>query len=127
MALLKERNAAAASSTGARAQRLGVGLFGCVPLQDALPWRYAQCRSSRVFAMSTVTKERNEPMLPPDESFWQRYSPHHEFSLAAMTSFFVHGLVVGIMCLWALGVLWYLFQGAAENRKPPSMDVVQIS
>ena len=77
--------------------------------------------------MSTATHEKKEPLLPPDESFWQRYSPHHEFPLAAMTSFFIHGLVFGVMGLGALGILWYLFQDAGESRKPPSMDVVQIS
>lgn len=62
-------------------------------------------------------------ILPPDEKFWERYSPHHELPLASMTSFFMHGLVIGIM---VLGAFWYLFERESDSHKPPSMDVVQL-
>jgi hypothetical protein len=62
--------------------------------------------------------------VPPDERFWQRYSPHHEFPLAGMTSFFIHALVIGIL---ALAGFWYLFQRESESNKPPTMDMVQIT
>src|SRR5437016_12516859 len=74
--------------------------------------------------MSTAAKEKPKPLLPPDEKFWQRYSPHHEFPLAGVTSFFIHGLVLGILVLAAL---WYMFQRDSDSYKPPSMDVVQVS
>lgn len=72
--------------------------------------------------MSTATTE-NKPILPPDEKFWERYSPHHELPLASMTSFFIHGLVIGVM---VLGAFWYLFERESDSHKPPSMDVVQL-
>src|ERR1700676_683811 len=37
--------------------------------------------------------------LPPEERFWKRYSPHHEFSLSGVTSFAVHGLVAALILL----------------------------
>jgi len=30
--------------------------------------------------------------LPPEERFWQHYSPHHEAPLAGVGSFTLHGL-----------------------------------
>ncbi|HWY86765.1 MAG TPA: hypothetical protein VNX28_08570 [Gemmataceae bacterium] len=74
--------------------------------------------------MSTVFKDKKTPLLPPEEKFWERYSPHHELPLAGVTSFFIHGLVIGIMVLAAF---WYLFQRDSETNKPPSMDMVQVA
>src|SRR5690349_20705261 len=73
--------------------------------------------------MSTTAKQQR-PLLPPDEKLWIRYSAHHELPLAGMTSFFIHGLVFGLM---ALAGVWYLFQRESETNKPPSMDMVQLS
>jgi hypothetical protein len=74
--------------------------------------------------MSATAKQGQVPLFPPDEKFWVRYSPHHELSLAGMTSFFVHGLVIGIL---TLGAYWYLFQRDSDTNKPPTMDMVQIA
>jgi hypothetical protein len=74
--------------------------------------------------MSTAVKDEKTSLLPPDEKFWERYSPHHELPLAGVTSFFIHGLVIGIMVLAAF---WYLFQRDSESNKPPSMDMVQVA
>src|SRR5260221_13797075 len=62
-----------------------------------------------------------QPLLPPDERFWKRYSPHYELPLAGATSFFIHGIVVGIL---AIGGLAFLFRGGAEATLPPQMDVL---
>ena len=43
----------------------------------------------------------------PDQSFWQRYSPHHEFPLATVSAISLCGLAVGLLFLFwilALGV-----------------------
>lgn len=69
--------------------------------------------------MSTTTQKR-VPLVPPDEKFWQRYSPHHEFPLASMTSFFVHGIIYGVLVL--AGVL-YMMRRESDTYKPPSLDV----
>ena len=74
--------------------------------------------------MSTTIKENKESPLPPDEKFWQRYSPNHELPLAGMSAFFLHGLVIGLI---GLGWLLYYVQRDSESSKPPSHDVVQIA
>jgi hypothetical protein len=43
--------------------------------------------------------------VPPDEAFWIRYSPHHEFPLSAVTSFVLHALVVALLLLVALKLI----------------------
>jgi hypothetical protein len=35
----------------------------------------------------------------PDERFWNRYSPHHEFSLSSVSSFALHLLILGLAAL----------------------------
>jgi hypothetical protein len=64
-----------------------------------------------------------KPLLPPDEQFWQRYSPHYELPLAGATSFFFHGLVVGIL---AVGGLAFLFRIDVDAAKPPPMDMILV-
>jgi hypothetical protein len=56
--------------------------------------------------------------VPPEEQFWQRYSPHHEFPLSSATSTVLHALIIGLFIL--IGVL--LFTGDGEGKKPPTID-----
>jgi hypothetical protein len=70
--------------------------------------------------MATTTK----PLLPPDETFWQRYSPHHELPLAGVTSIFAHGMVFGTL---GIAALLMMLRWDGDIGKPPSMDVVQLS
>ena len=52
----------------------------------------------------TGTEEREPaPRLPPEERFWKRYSPHHEFTLSSASSAVVHLLALGILALGAHG------------------------
>lgn len=69
-----------------------------------------------------VAKPR--PLVPPEEAFWQRYSPHFELPLAGMSSLLLHGLVIGVIIVITAT---YFFQGGEENVSPPSMDVVMLS
>ena len=62
---------------------------------------------------------------PPEEVFWQRYSPHHECLLSCVSSITVHGLVVGLLVLIAVTALWAR-NSDANLRRPPNMDVVQL-
>jgi hypothetical protein len=64
-----------------------------------------------------------QPLLPPDERLWKRYSPHYELPLAAASSFFIHGLVVGIL---AVGGLAFLFRASVEASRPPQMGVAFV-
>lgn len=69
----------------------------------------------------TALSRTGQPLMPPDERFWKRYSPHYELPLAGATSFFIHGIAIGIL---AVGGLAFLFRGGAEATPPPQMDVL---
>lgn len=50
-------------------------------------------------------KRGASPLTPPDERFWQRYSPHAEFPLSSAGSLLLHLLIFGVAGLMAwLGV-----------------------
>lgn len=67
-------------------------------------------------------KPAASPSAPPDERFWQRYSPHAEFPLSSAGSFVVHILLFGLLLLASfLGTL--LFH---TNRQVP-IEAVQFS
>jgi hypothetical protein len=42
------------------------------------------------------------PLIPPEEQFWKRYSPHGEAPLSVAGSFAVHALAVGGLMLFAV-------------------------
>lgn len=39
---------------------------------------------------------------PPDEQFWKRYSPHHEFPLSSAASFGMHALAIAFLVLFGI-------------------------
>jgi hypothetical protein len=56
------------------------------------------------------TDNRTNPanLVPPDEQFWQHYSPHGEFPLSSVGSFVIHALLFGLLALIAwLGVVLF--------------------
>src|SRR5262249_6774190 len=72
----------------------------------------------------TSTPEANSATLvPPEERFWKRYSPHHEAPLSGVVSFVLHGFVIGIL---ALAAMFLTQRREAEGNRPVSMDVVQL-
>jgi hypothetical protein len=72
--------------------------------------------------MATAEKTPpTKPLLPPDERFWKRYSPHHEFPLASTTSVFLHGLVIGIL---AVGGVAFFLHDNDDGTGPVRSDVV---
>lgn len=66
----------------------------------------------------------NRPLVPPDEQFWIRYSPHHEFSLSSLGSIVVHAGIIGGLIL--VGTLLAMRRDS-DVLRPPTMDVVQMS
>jgi hypothetical protein len=46
---------------------------------------------------TTLIAEPSAKPVPPDEGFWQRYSPHHELFLSLSSSGLVHVAVVGLL------------------------------
>lgn len=74
-------------------------------------------------AAKTPADQPLRPPIPPEESLWQKYSPHYELPLAGATALFLHGTIVGIL---AIGAIAMLFAANAEATKPPKMDVVMV-
>jgi hypothetical protein len=60
-------------------------------------------------------------LVPPEERFWQRYSPHHEFPLSSAGSVVLHVLSIG-----ALVVLGYVLSraGGDQPTAPPLIGVI---
>ncbi len=67
-----------------------------------------------------AAKVRKGP-APPEDAFWERYSPHHEFPLSSVSSIATHILVFGLMVLvgWAIAKF-----GLREEQKPVPIDAV---
>ena len=64
------------------------------------------------------------PRRPPEEKFWQHYSPHHEFPLSTITSIALH--VLGVVLLLVVG--WVLIRlGLADEHKPPDVIAVEVA
>jgi hypothetical protein len=59
---------------------------------------------------------------PPDERFWVRYSPHHEFPLSLVASVALH---VGAIVLMVLAAIWFVASPDGPAA-PPRMEVVEI-
>jgi hypothetical protein len=47
-------------------------------------------------------KPSNKPKIPPEERFWKRYSPHHEFLLSSTGSGVLHAVAFAVLFFGAL-------------------------
>jgi hypothetical protein len=68
---------------------------------------------------NAATKE--QPPAPPDERFWQRYSPHHEFPLSAVSSIFLHAVFFALVGLILAGI----FMGGVQKSVP--FDLISVA
>jgi hypothetical protein len=53
-----------------------------------------------------VKSPKSSGPVPPEEEFWKRYSPHHEFPLSSVSSVAIHILaivLIAIVAYWLLG------------------------
>ena len=78
-------------------------------------------------APPTNTKPTTTPTTPsrqpPEEQFWQHYSPHHEFPLSSITSVALH--ILGVALLLVVG--WVLIKlGLGDENKPPDVRAVIV-
>ena len=64
----------------------------------------------------TLPTSDNQPLVPPDERFWQRYSRHGELPLSGATSLAVHLLVFGLLVAVAV-VLFGLARVVAAHTE----------
>src|SRR5258708_5811594 len=65
-------------------------------------------------------KQPRELPKQPDEQFWQRYSPNHEFPLSTVTSVATHFLIGGLVII----IAFYWSQMRDERDKPLAMDTI---
>jgi hypothetical protein len=68
------------------------------------------------------TATRPTPRVPPEETFWKHYSPHHEFPLSTVTSIGLHFLIVPLLLL--IGYLAVTYLRPAE--KPVDVDAIAL-
>jgi hypothetical protein len=61
-------------------------------------------------------------LVPPEEQFWKRYSPHHEFPLSSATSFVLHLLGLGLLLL----IAFLLFSDTKKPDDVPRMEPVEM-
>jgi hypothetical protein len=66
--------------------------------------------------------KEDEPLLPPDERFWKRYSPHHEFPWSTVLGVTAHLLAFGLV----LGYLW-VQKKQTEGAEPLKVGAVVIA
>ena len=65
-----------------------------------------------------------QPLIPPEERFWQRYSPHFEFPVSICSSAFLHTLGLGILAF--VPFLWALM-GLDRDAAPLPTDTIVIA
>src|SRR5438552_3130244 len=63
-------------------------------------------------------------LIPPEEKFWKRYSPHNEAPLSGVSSTLLHVLIFGLL----LGIIWLQDKlKVGEESRPVSVDPVRFS
>ena len=62
------------------------------------------------------------PLAPPDEEFWDRYNPHHEFPLSGVGSIALH---VGVLALLA-GLLLLAYRTTISDKSPVPMTTQMV-
>jgi hypothetical protein len=68
--------------------------------------------------MPSATAPVRGSALPPEERFWQRYSPHHEFSLSSASSVAIH--ILALVMVLLVGRLVY---GMMSDTKTPLREI----
>jgi hypothetical protein len=74
-------------------------------------------------ANKAAAQADSEEPSQPEEAFWARYSPHHEFPLSTVSSIALCGTVLGLLMLLAF---WDGLRQRDETR-PVSLDEVEIA
>ena len=77
-----------------------------LPPEDS-PMTTASTVSRSANAKVATKPGANSALVPPDEQFWQHYSPHYEAPISGVSSLMVHVLVVGLFVgLGILAAIW---------------------
>ncbi|HEV3082037.1 MAG TPA: hypothetical protein VGY66_19810 [Gemmataceae bacterium] len=79
----------------------------------------ASDNSKEASEAKAVSKEKEPALLvPPEERFWKRYSPNHEFPLSSASSALMHLCALGILALGA--------HSFANWATPVPIDAIEI-
>lgn len=73
-------------------------------------------------APPTASKPIPIPTVPPDEEFWERYSPHYEFPLSSIGSIAMH---IGMLAVF-VGLLWLLAKFTIADKTPVPMHAMNV-
>lgn len=74
--------------------------------------------------MSTATPPRPaSPLAPPEDVFWEKYSPHYEFPLSSVGSVAMH---IGALALF-LAALYMLSRLSVQDTTPVPMRAMMVS
>jgi hypothetical protein len=68
-------------------------------------------------------KKTAPPKTPPDERFWQRYSPHAELPLSSASSLVVHVLAIGLLAMLGALAGWL----ATNAKRTLPVEAVQLA
>jgi hypothetical protein len=71
---------------------------------------------------TTGAKPANQPLVPPDENLWKRYSPHGELPLSGAGSLTLHLLVFGLMLLAA----WLAYSVFGHTNRSLPVEAVRL-
>jgi hypothetical protein len=70
----------------------------------------------------STSRPQDQKLVPPDERFWQRYSPHGELPLSGASSLAVHLLIFGLLLLSA----WLAFAVFRHASRALPVDAVRL-
>jgi hypothetical protein len=73
--------------------------------------------------MTATATVASPPLIPPEEKFWQRYSPHNEAPLSGVTSTIIHALVLGLLLLV---VYVHHMTKLDDANRPLPVDVIKF-
>jgi len=63
------------------------------------------------------------PIAPPDEQFWEKYSPHYEFPLSSVGSVLMN---VGILAVFLIS-LWLLARSSMSDKVAPPIRALNVA
>jgi hypothetical protein len=70
---------------------------------------------------SADEQQSEQDLVPQDERFWKRYSPHHEFPLSSAASVALHVMAIAVLILGAvLAARW----GFGDAEKPIPLSIM---
>jgi hypothetical protein len=70
---------------------------------------------------AVIKASKSDAASPPDEEFWKRYSPHHEFPLSTVASFAIH--IIALVLIAVVGI-WLISDSKSKPLKELGLVVV---